>query len=769
MKRKTSHIICAVLTVFVLLSTQSCSPNRFLSEGDVLYRGPVIELEGPEIEINDKRLKESVSQKIQPKPNRKFLGLFYTKLWLHEKVEPKPDKERGFKHWLKYKLGEEPVLVSDVDTSVMSQVLEKLMQDNGLFHTHVTPEIVSHRRQAKINYTVTHTGLSTIGFLRLPDGDSQIDMLARDFRGYSQKEGEPYSLKNIKTDRQALAKHIRSFGYYDFYERNILYLIDTAAADKQFIVDLKIKEPENDSLHRIYHLRDVHIYPNHSSDAIFDSTTYRRLIEYKGLNIHQDYMYIGRKALSRILLLEPDTRYSMYDYDVSLNRLVNTGIFRFVDIQYEKVAPDSLDVKIYLTPTKYQGVKVDVEASTSNRSFFGTTVSLGYNNGNLFRGAEQFSLKSSVGAELQTIDDKVQLNLLNVNVEARLDVPGLITGFKTRKIRTVTMPSTYLRVVNNFQKSLQYYTINSLKMSAGYQWKSREKWNHDLEPISFEWVTLLNQTNALKELIEENPQLEQSFRSDLIFGPKYSFSVAFRRNESKRSRVFYSGSVETAGNLVYGIGRLVNKDKEEPYGIKGVAFANFSRFDNELRHYWDISEKMSLVSRIGFGLGISYGNSDVLPFVRQFFMGGPNTIRAFPFRTVGPGRYAPEEGEESNPVEQAGDLQLLMNVEYRFTLYRFLRAAIFMDAGNVWLLNKDPLRERGKFRVNQFYRQLAVGTGLGIRLDFDFFALRVDMGIPVYKPFNEEGERVIGTFPEEGFKEWRKENWTWNIAIGYPF
>jgi outer membrane protein assembly factor BamA len=158
-----------------------------------------------------------------------------------------------------------------------------------------------------------------------------------------------------------------------------------------------------------------------------------------------------------------------------------------------------------------------------------------------------------------------------------------------------------------------------------------------------------------------------------------------------------------------------------------------------------------------------------MPYVKQSFVGGPNSIRAFEFRSLGPGRYTPSTEEDANPIEQSGDVKILINFEYRFTMYKFLKAALFADAGNVWLRKDDPDRPNGEFKVNSFYKELALGTGMGIRLDFDFFAIRIDLGIPVYIPYNDDGDRWIHQFPESNFKDWRKANWAWNIAIGYPF
>lgn len=228
--------------------------------------------------------------------------------------------------------------------------------------------------------------------------------------------------------------------------------------------------------------------------------------------------------------------------------------------------------------------------------------------------------------------------------------------------------------------------------------------------------------------------------------------------------------LENAGNESFIIAKILNKDKALPYKILNTPFAQYSKLDADLRYYFKPNSFSMLVARFNPGIGISYGNSSVLPYIKQFYMGGPNTIRSFPFRSVGPGRYTTQnEAGGLNPIEQSGDIRLLVNVEYRYNIYKFLKGAVFMDMGNVWLLRNDPNRPDSQFTFSNFYKQMALGSGAGLRLDFNFFVLRADLGIPLYKPFNAANQRWINQFPEQGFKPWLQKNVVLNIAIGYPF
>ncbi|HUH73583.1 MAG TPA: BamA/TamA family outer membrane protein [Chitinophagales bacterium] len=766
-KVQALKIVCIALVLMV----SACSPSKFLQEGQVMYQGADLKFSQPEKIVKKKDVENAVKDKIVPKANSKFLGLFYTKQWLYSKVTPNPDKKKSLKHWMKNKLGEKPILMSDVDNTTMEKVVQKSMQDNGYFNTFVKSEAKVKKQTGKYIYTVENNGPTYIHKFTKQTFGSQLDTLITDFdKKFFVKVDKIYHLENFTKDRTQLAEYIRKFGYYDFDSEDIFYLIDTAHVGDSIDVQLRIQAPKDDTIHRKYFIRNVDIYTVDDIVTRDDSIPVKEVFDYKDLTIHQDHKFLDKKVFYRNTLIETQQPFSIEKYNYTASRYVNMNLFKYVNIQYDKSAADSLDVNIFLTPAQHQSFEADVEASTSNRSFLGTSVSVSYINNNLYRKANKLTIKISAGTEFQSNNGKAQLNIINTNFEIRQDIPRLVGFKRDRKDQNETAPKTYIKAQVNFQKWLQYYTLYSIQLAYGYEWNKTKRIQHAFEPISINRITIANKTQEFEDLLDKNPLLKKSFENLTIIGGNYTFSLNTQKRPEDKSYIFFNAYGEIAGNTLYSAFKLFNKNGEQPYKILKSAFSQYAKTEFELRHYWDISRKSRLVTRINTGIGVGYGNSETLPYVKQFFVGGPNTLRAFPFRSVGPGRYTSSvNGGEINPIEQTGDIKLIMNAEYRYTIYKFIRLALFVDAGNIWLLKDDPKRPDGEFKFNNFYQQLALGTGLGLRLDFDFFVIRADLGIPLYKPYLDEGTRWVNEFPEDNFKDWRKKNFVWNIAIGYPF
>lgn len=764
-----------ILLFVFLVFISSCKVSKFLGEDEILYKKSII-VYADKSKIEDEGALESIIQeKLYPKPNKKFLGLFYTKLWIHEKVEPKENREKGFKHWLQRKFGEKPILLKDVDSQLMSKIIDKTMQDNGYFSTSTIPLTAQAKSKGALVFKIEHGNPIQIDSIIFPSSEVQIDSLIANFPDYKTAIGQTYNLKKLQEDRLSLAKEIRSYGYFDFDEKDIYYIIDTSIVGDNVHVHFKIKAPNDGGVHRKYYINDVIINTTAEAsdvDMFGDEKNFKQEFMYRGYTFKQDSKFIGKRALVSNILIEPKSVFSVADYNYTLERLNNLGLFNYVIVNYAKSDKDSLRVNIKLTPGKYQSFRASIEATTSNRSFLGSSLSLTYNNRNLFQGAENLEIKASAGTEFQFINNKAVLNILNVDFKVGFGVPRLISFFRSGKIKSGIPPKTTINLEENYQQWLQYYTINSFNVNYRYDWRTRKAHHHVLTPAFFNVISLLNTTPEFDDILANNPNLQTSFNSSVIIGRSYSFSLSTQKDQADKRYISFSGFTEIAGNGNYIAAKIFNNRGTMPYEVFSIPFSQYAKFEGEIKHHWKINRTSSIVSRFNSGIGIAYGNSEVLPYIKQFYMGGPNTIRAFPFRSLGPGEFSSANdanGGVINPIEQAGDIKLLMNAEYRFQIYKFIHGAAFLDAGNVWLRRADDSRANSQFQWDEFYRQIALGTGIGLRLDFDFFAIRADLGIPVYKPYNNDGEKWITEFPEQGFKDWRKKNWVWNIAIGYPF
>jgi outer membrane protein assembly factor BamA len=287
---------------------------------------------------------------------------------------------------------------------------------------------------------------------------------------------------------------------------------------------------------------------------------------------------------------------------------------------------------------------------------------------------------------------------------------------------------------------------------------------HELNPIS---INLVNQTQTspeFEQILDQNPFLRRSFEQNFIVGVNYLFNFNKLIDDTKRHGVFVGTGLDVAGNLLNGLSNLSDSESGK---IIGLEYAHYAKVDVDLRYYFRPAAKHTIATRLLAGVGMPIGNSVSLPYIKQFFSGGPNSVRAFRIRSIGPGSYQPDETSINSFFDQSGDIRLEGNVEYRFPIVSFLKGALFMDAGNIWLWNENEALPGGKFNKD-WTKELAVGTGVGLRVDVQFFVIRFDLATPLRYPYLPEGERWGNTF-DIGSKTWRRDNLNFNFAIGYPF
>jgi outer membrane translocation and assembly module TamA len=296
---------------------------------------------------------------------------------------------------------------------------------------------------------------------------------------------------------------------------------------------------------------------------------------------------------------------------------------------------------------------------------------------------------------------------------------------------------------------------------------------HELDPFSFSFTKVLSTTDAFRLLLLNNPYLRKSFQEQFIIGSNYGYTYNSQIGSVRRSQYYFNGSIQLSGNTLYLVQSLFSgrrSTEENPYTLFGYAYSQYSRFTVEGRYFYDFTKKSKLAARVFGGVGLPTGNSSTMPYVKQFFSGGSNSIRAFQARSVGPGSYRiPDSLAGKAFLDQSGDIKLEANLEYRFTIISVVKGAFFADAGNVWLSQKNAQYPGGEFILDQFQKQLAVGTGAGLRFDFSFFVLRLDLAFPLRKPYLPDNQRWVINQIDFGNPSWRSQNLVLNIAIGYPF
>jgi outer membrane protein assembly factor BamA len=421
---------------------------------------------------------------------------------------------------------------------------------------------------------------------------------------------------------------------------------------------------------------------------------------------------------------------------------------------------------IELAPMKDISLDLEANVVTKSTGFSGPGFVATLAHGNLARGANRLQLKLDGGVEWQW-SNKTTSTLgtvsYNVGLSTSITFPRLIAPSFFIHPERFNLPQTSATVGFAILNKIQYYRMASFNMGFGYQWKQPDKITHKYSPVFINSINLLETTPEFDSLMADNPFIRKSFEEQFILGMKYDFT--YDNSLTKQPHGFYfSASLGSSGNLLDLIMRPIKEESERPYTILGNVYSQFIKLSTDGRYYRNIGN-ISIVSRLYAGAGIPYSNSVVMPYVEQFYSGGSNSIRAFVARSLGPGGVAPSEDidPDSLIIDQTGDIKLEGNLEFRFRMSKVLHGALFIDAGNVWMLNPDEARPDAQFQFDTFLDQLAVGTGIGLRFDFNFFILRTDFGFPIRRPYETDGSNWL----RDKSDIWK--NGVLNLAIGYPF
>jgi outer membrane protein insertion porin family len=753
---------------FMLLFVASCSGTRNLPEGELLYVGAKVKVEGKETPKKERKaLKTTLQEIVRPKPNSSFLG-FRPKLVVYN-MAGTPKKQKGIRYWLKTKVGEAPVFYSKVDLQYNKSVLQNFSENHGYFNTRTTADSTRMGKKVEARYTVIPERQYKIREVKFPADSTVLASAVAYTKDKSLfKKDEGYSLAVIKDERVRIDARLKEEGFYYFNADYLKVQVDSTVADHQvdLIVKLKSETPELSKIQ--YRINDIIVYSNYSigSDSLIANPEASR--SYNDFTIIDSENLFKPRIFDRTLYFKKGDFYNQTNHNLSLNRLVNLGTFKFVKNQF-KVADTTgnyLDAYYYLTPLPKKSIRVEVLAKTNSANYTGTELNVNWSNRNLFKGAELLTISAFGGAEVQVSGLNNGFNVYRMGTEANLVWPRIISPFKF-KSSSGFVPKTKATLGYEFQNRTKLYSLQTFKSSFGYLWKENLHKEHLLNITEITYASPQNVTLLYQEQILANPSLEKVIQKQLIFGPSYSYTFTNTMEKNRRNSFYYKASIDLAGNL-YGLASGANIRKSDTVKVFSVPFSQFIKVENEFRHYLKLGKESVLASRIIAGAGFAYGNSNEIPFIKQFFNGGTNSIRAFRARSIGPGSFDGSTAVTAFLPDQSGDLKLEFSTEYRAKIYDLIKGALFLDAGNIWLLKEDPAKPGAQFSKD-FMSEIAVGVGAGLRFDFSFLVLRTDLAFPIRKPYLADGERWVLNKVSFGSSSWRKENLVFNLAIGYPF
>lgn len=787
-----------IITLFALFFLAACSNTKYLQEGESLYKGPKVKIiDSTNTTISKKQkkaLETELATYVRPLPNRKILGL-KARLWVWNVVGT-PKKEKGIKHWLRTKFGEPPVLASDVRLEMNNMVLEDQMFNKGFFQSSSLAEKIEKKKRTTAYFEVLAGPQYLYKTIEYMPGDSMgISQIIRDEQANSLiKIGEPYNLTTIIAERDRLGKVLTNKGYYFFNSDYLLAVVDTNKEAKQE-VNMKIilkDEIMPKAAFQSFRINNILVLPNY---RIQSNTNNKRVRQGRASDtvVSENYTIVDpwhsvRDVVFReSIQFEKGETYSEVEQNRTLNRIVGSGLFKFVrsdfmvvrdsstytgslfDIAYNTLlqrgiiaSPNPrLDVTYFLTQYPKKKINLEYGIYTLNDARVGNRLNLSWRNRNFFKGAEIFSTRAVGGFEMQYGGQNQRPNTYNIGGEVGLSAPRFLIPFVKIKTTSAFLPKTTLTAKYDFFLRSGLYRIHSGSLGFGYVWKEVATKEHKLTPINITYVKTdtFDFTNDIK--------FQNILFNGLILGPTYEFTYNSQIGARKKHEFYFNGLADLSGNV---LGLIQKADYEtNPEKVFGNAYAQYVKVQADFRYYLNLSANQNIATRAFVGYGLPYGNSKILPNVKQLFSGGISSVRGFNARMIGPGTYNERYLTGANTyIEMLGDIKIETNIEYRSKLWDFIHGAVFVDAGNVWLRNERPEFPGGKF-TSSFYKEMAAGAGFGLRFDFSVLMLRLDVGIPVRKPWMPEGERWVFNKINFGSDVWRRENIVFGFAIGYPF
>ncbi|MBW7467485.1 BamA/TamA family outer membrane protein [Pontibacter aydingkolensis] len=780
-----THILVLLAAVYL----SACSGTKRIPEGDALFTGFTVKVKGKNDSSNrQSEMETELSATVRPKPSGSILGL-RPKLWIYNTFYT--EKEKGLKHFIMTKLGSPPVLISQVDTGSVSQVMSNRLHNRGYFNNSVSSAITSKNKKATIQWTANVSEPYRIRKIEYTLNDSlPIHKQIKQAQPESLlKPGEPYDLQNMTNERMRIDGLLKNKGYYHFTPDALIFSVDTMVGNRQVDMLMRLKRDVASRTLKPYTLDDIYIFANYS---VGDSLSVSDTLSYKSYHYIPNEDFVRARHLLRNVFLVQDSLYTRQNHLLTLNRLAGLSAYKFSNIDYkiDTLNNDKLDAFIYLTPAFRKSLRVETQMVSKSNGFAGPGVTVSFRNRNAFRGSELLNVDVTANFESQVggrgtgttpegnRQSKQQqgLNSYELGTQVSLTIPRILSPFELPNLRTEFVPKTRIGLGFSFLNRLAFFKMNSYNASYAYNWRPRKTLTHDITPINLQYVRLSNTTEDFEERLAENPYLRRSFENQFIIGSIYQLIYTTQVYPDRTSQVFNSLVLDGSGNMINALNSLRGVDKptqDAPRTLFGQNYSQYILANNDFRHYFNFGKESQLVARLVTAVGYSYGNSNTLPFVKQFSIGGPNSIRAFRARSVGPGTYNIPDELSFSYFDQTGDVKLETNLEYRFPISGFFKGAVFVDAGNIWLL-RDTFDDEGnlnkpgaKFNSKTFLNQLAVGTGFGLRVDVEFFVLRFDLGIPVQVPYLPKGQRnVLSDFD---FSFGGETGMVLNIAIGYPF
>lgn len=772
-KRLFSTFLGFSLVALAAFLLSGCKATRQVAEGEHLLVKNTIVLNQQDADRTDKIALDELEDIIKQKPNRGLVIPFY--LYLHNFGSRGRDSSK-IRKWFR-KIGNPPVIVDHQLTEKTDYQLQLYLQKKGYYLAEVTDSTVydstlfgKPKKKAEVIYHVRPREPYRVKKITFSIDDSDLlEPIKKANDNTLLKPGMNADEYVFTKERKRMAEAMKNQGFYTFSEEFVYFQLDSTVGDKRVNIKQVIRNPKMtvmssqglDSIvetqHEKYTINQVFISADKGTAE--DLTTESDTLSIDDYNL----IYKGKPdyrpdILLKNIFINPGDLYSLRNTEYTYKRLAGLRTFKFINIRFEQNydANNSLDGFIDLTAAPKRSFVVETEG-THRSGNLGVAATVITRNKNTFRGAEVLEFRLKGGLEAQTLSDEERENLeasgadtraalfntLEYGAEASLFIPELLRP-KTKKFDPdYTEPKTNLHFAYNHQQR-PFYDREIFNTALKYSWKTGDYHSFIFHPIDVSFIEI-ERDPVFDALLADinNTLLTNSYSDNLIPATRLSYIFSNQPLESERNFTFFRINFESAGNLLHALSEplQLNQAPEGYYRALGVRYAQYVKTDVDLRVYQIMNEHSKMVYRGFAGIGIALENLEVMPFEKSFFAGGSNDQRAWTARALGPGSVS--DSISFKAIDQIGDIVLGGNVEYRFDVFKYLEGAAFIDAGNIWLRQKDEKRPGGEFDLRRFYKEIAVGAGIGARLNLGFFTIRLDMGVPMHDPALPEGERWI--------------------------
>lgn len=743
----------SILWVLLLLAMSSCTVSRFLPEE--AYRLDRVSLHSDSAELKTVELQGYIRQH----PNSRWFSTFNVPLGIY--CISGTDSTKLINKFFR-KLGEAPVVYNEKQAERARENIESAVRNLGYLNANVEMLKLVNKRRVHLLYRIDPKSRFSVRNLTLNNRDVTLDSILNVSSSQSLlKEGMPFDLNVLDQERGRINTLLVNNGYYRFNKEYIRFEADTVLgshnADLQMIINqYKTGANQLPQSHRQFYLGDV------SYDI--DSISGRR-------------PHFRNKVIERAIDLNTGDLYAEENVQTTYSRLTRLGSFVSTNIHFTESGTDStkLDTHITLTPAKSNSINLELEG-TNSAGDFGAATTLTYLNRNTFHGSELFNIKLRGAFEaIKGLSGYQDQNYIEYSAEAGLTFPDFKFPFLRDSFRRAAQATSEVSLMFDSQDRPEFHR-RVITGAWRYRWgRLNRRLLHrvdllDLNYVFMPWISDTFRKMYLDDPSNRNAILRYNYENLFIMKMGYQFTYNSRVQNGMTSNYGTNaytirGGIESSGNLLYGFCNLfsTSKNNEGQYTLMNIAYAEYVKADMDFAKSFRIDDKNSMAMHFGLGIAFPYGNSNILPYEKRYFSGGANSVRGWSVRELGPGSFQGNDGR-IDFINQTGDVKLDMNLEYRTHLFWKLHGAAFVDAGNIWTIRSYDEQPGGQFKFDTFWKQIAVSYGLGMRLNFDYFILRLDAGMkavhPAYTDFKRHFPIIHPNFGRD---------FSLHFAVGLPF